>query len=199
MRWSVLAIIGCLVTTEAISDANLDEKAKSAFSNHAEAIALGQREFLHYWETKDPDTDFADYSEDERLEAWVETLEAFFAGNDDGGIEYIAVYAPAFSQYLLAQTPSFVLENELRARLTLADLQKQIAEENRIQAEENRIQADLQKQIAEENRIQADLQKQIAEENRIQADLQKQIAEENRKQEALDKLIKTLDGKSSEQ
>jgi len=167
MRWFWFGILACFGAIDVAAAKDRSPIVEQAFSDHAQAIEIGRGEFQKYWETRDPDNDYADYSAEERSEVWVETLEAFFAGVDDGGIEYMALYAPAFSEYLLAQIPPFSLSGELRNGIKLAQLDKGIAEENRKQAE-------LAKQIAEENRKQA---------------------EGKRMQEALDRLIDAMSGK----
>jgi len=141
MRWIGFAFLGCFAGSHVASAEDVDPKMEQIFSDHAQAIEIGRSEFLTFWETRDPDEDYSDYSDEERSEVWDDTLEAFFGGIDDGGTEYMALYAPAFSQYLLEQIPPFSLANELRAEAKLIHLDVQITGQNRIQAEQNRIQA----------------------------------------------------------
>ncbi len=145
---------------------------------HNDAIQAWRILFIKYWEEVDPDKDFADYSEQQISEAWDAVIQPFVAGIDDGGMDYIVEYAPAFAEYVLATRTWFPLAGELEKEMISRGLTEQISsietditEQNRIQEGENRLQEELKESTAEENRIQA---------------------EENRIQEALDKLIRAM-------
>lgn len=123
---------------------------------HAEAITIGEQEFLSNIQ-RDPelegltDEDFIAYRD--------EILDAFLDGTDNSTLSEFVTYAPSFTEYVLTFSADFVFAEDLQRVVNIAESERRIAESERNIAESERNIAESKARIAELQRLQAALQR----------------------------------------
>lgn len=100
---------------------------------HAEAITIGEQEFLANMQ-QDPELD--GLTDEDFIAYRDEILNDFLDGTDNSTLNEFVTYAPAFTEYVLTFPADFVFAEDMKRTVNIAETQASITEQKAIRAEQ---------------------------------------------------------------